>query len=315
MARSAREILQALRAEKDGNILLGDRRLTPGLTDPTEFGNWVTVDKRTLGAGTTKLFDAVPGEYKIEVSTITKVATGDVLFIANNDTTASYYTRSSWPSSSSSPVANTATMNGIPIVPPGFSTAVKRLSTVLMTVLPGSISCTTVTRTAATAAAEISGSISTISIGTGKEVVADFIQAVIAAGIEIEVEVYRWQEIKPVELHSYELVKEYNLVDEVLFDEIEVDGELHNHMYVEADCGARPGGATVYVALNDDLSSSNYSLYQITNSDGANLYQSKTTSKGLVVGKEHIGPRSLNSIIRLKSGFVRSVDSLSLIHI
>jgi hypothetical protein len=42
---------------------------------------------------------------------------------------------------------------------------------------------------------------------------------------------YTWQEVKPIELHSYELVKEYNLNNETLDDTFDWDGESDDVAY------------------------------------------------------------------------------------
>jgi len=69
------------------------------------------------------------------------------------------------------------------------------------------------------------------------------------------ISLYKWQEVKPIELHSYELVKEYNLDNETLDDTIDWDGEADSELHITANL---LGGGVCYIRPNGDDGASNY---------------------------------------------------------
>jgi hypothetical protein len=92
---------------------------------------------------------------------------------------------------------------------------------------------------------------------------------------------YVWQEIKPIELHSYELVKEYNLDNETLDDTFDWDGEADTECRIISDY--KSTGATVLrVRCNED-SGNNY-LTSIVYNDGSNTAGVYDTINGFNLG-------------------------------
>jgi hypothetical protein len=85
-----------------------------------------------------------------------------------------------------------------------------------------------------------------------------------------KIEFFGWQEVKPIELHSYELVKEYNLNNETLDDTFEWDGEANPECIIYTDI-KRDVTAKTMLHINADTGS-NYDLYHIS-PDGDNMVQ------------------------------------------
>jgi hypothetical protein len=97
---------------------------------------------------------------------------------------------------------------------------------------------------------------------------------------------YGWQEVKPIELHSYELVKEYNLDNEALLDTFDWDGEADTECRIVSDY--KSTGATVLrVRCNED-SANNYPTAMLYNngSAAAGYY---TTINGFELGYCYAG--------------------------
>jgi hypothetical protein len=125
-----------------------------------------------------------------------------------------------------------------------------------------------------------------------------------------EASVYTWQEIKPIELHSYELVKEYNLNNETLSDTFDWDGEADPEMIVITSLGSSTGVAELKIRPNND-SGNNYGYggygqdgNTLTASNGSGLNAFVTGTTGTVKfyskfelylkndGKSRVGRRS-----------------------
>lgn len=91
MVRSAREILKALTSGNGSSLFYGDKRLDPGLTDPSKFGNWVLVQRITLG-GVLDTSVPVSGDTLIRITGSVKSASsadyGEMRF--NGDTSNNY---------------------------------------------------------------------------------------------------------------------------------------------------------------------------------------------------------------------------------
>ena len=71
-----------------------------------------------------------------------------------------------------------------------------------------------------------------------------------------EVEVYKWQDIKPVELHSYELVKEYNLNNQIINESINWDGDVDDKCIIEFIGLNVAQRNNFFLRLNNDSSNS-----------------------------------------------------------
>lgn len=104
-----------------------------------------------------------------------------------------------------------------------------------------------------------------------------------------ELSIYRWQEVKPIELHSYELVKEYNLNNETLSDTIAWDGEADPDCIIMSDLY----NGAVSIRPNND-SGSNYTQGYI-NQDGSALTGSSSTTTALYIGGS-TGHRNLDEV-------------------
>jgi hypothetical protein len=85
-------------------------------------------------------------------------------------------------------------------------------------------------------------------------------------------ELFSWQEVKPIELHSYELVKEYNLNNSDIDDTISWDGEADPECIIKSDLS----DGYLSLTLNND-SGANYAQGSITQ-DGTSITASSNTA-------------------------------------
>lgn len=84
---------------------------------------------------------------------------------------------------------------------------------------------------------------------------------------------YVWQEVKPIELHSYELVKEYNLNNETVDDTIDWDGEADPDIRIVTNIVT--GRVDLYI--NGTTGTTDYN-YGAMYSDGTTTTNSATTN-------------------------------------
>jgi hypothetical protein len=85
-------------------------------------------------------------------------------------------------------------------------------------------------------------------------------------------ELFSWQEVKPIELHSYELVKEYNLNNSDIDDTISWDGEADPECIIKSDLS----DGYLSLTLNND-SGANYAQGSVTQ-DGTSITASSNTA-------------------------------------
>lgn len=90
--------------------------------------------------------------------------------------------------------------------------------------------------------------------------------------------VYKWQEVKPIELHSYELVKEYNLNNEVLDDTVDWDGETDPDIFITAQMTT----GSIKLLLND--STSNYQTARLYTTNGSSMTLLRDVGDAMYVG-------------------------------
>ena len=79
------------------------------------------------------------------------------------------------------------------------------------------------------------------------------------------VEVYKWATMsKPIDLATYELVKEYNLNNQILSDTIPWDGETDDTAFIVVQSSAVAG--YIYISPNGDIATANFPYSQSYNS-------------------------------------------------
>lgn len=104
-----------------------------------------------------------------------------------------------------------------------------------------------------------------------------------AGPVSGSIKLYRWQEVVPIELHSYELVKEYNLSSETLNDTIDWDGEADPDLYAIFVGYGAGGSSNTMIRPNGDTNSSNYTyggLFQ----NGSTLTGASGNVSGISLG-------------------------------
>lgn len=115
------------------------------------------------------------------------------------------------------------------------------------------------------------------------------------------IEVYKWAEqAKPVELSSYELVKEYTLSNQILNDTIPWDGDVDDEMFVTADFTS-PASTNILCILNGDTTAANYPFSNVYGS-GSTAASSAGTTAGLLVGSQGASGAWANNVARVQLG-------------
>jgi len=113
------------------------------------------------------------------------------------------------------------------------------------------------------------------------------------------IRVYKWVDgVRPVEVVSEELVKEWNLNNEVLDVTLPWDGELDDTAHVLFE-GLSDAATPVYIALNGDKATANYPNQSLTGTGSAVAASSGSARPGLYIGYVG-GRRSAVSDIFLK---------------
>lgn len=118
------------------------------------------------------------------------------------------------------------------------------------------------------------------------------------------VEVYKWVELaKPLEMATYELVKEYKLTNQVLNDTIPWDGELDDECFITSDftCATT---TNILCVLNNDTTAANYPFTNVYGS-GTAASSSAGTTVGLVIGSQGTAGSPANNTARVQLGLNR----------
>ena len=107
----------------------------------------------------------------------------------------------------------------------------------------------------------------------------------VSINITGELSIYKWQEVKPIELHSYELVKEYNLNNETLDDTFDWDGETDDIIVIETDL-TKSSTANIEIFPNGDTGSNyDYAWVGQDNSSSNQGYGDGSDNIGLCNGQ------------------------------
>lgn len=117
-------------------------------------------------------------------------------------------------------------------------------------------------------------------------------------------EIYAWQEIKPVELHSYELVKEYKLDNETLDETISWDGTVDDVIYIESSLS----GGWLGLQMNGD-SGGNYGKVRFY-ANGASVGTDITTTDTYI----HVCPGGNVASMARSVGHLNGADRKSFIN-
>lgn len=121
------------------------------------------------------------------------------------------------------------------------------------------------------------------------------------------VTLYKWQDVKTVDVASYQLVKEYKLNNQVLNDTIAWDGEADSEVLMLSNY---VGTQNILVRLNNDASA-NYT-YSYTDQSGANISAATASSQSAMFGAFQANINSHGRFeANLKAGRVRPYRLLS----
>lgn len=135
----------------------------------------------------------------------------------------------------------------------------------------------------------------------------DIISFQIACGTATgKIRVYKWQEVVPIELHSYELVKEYDLSNETLNDTIDWDGEADPEIRIVVDLD-HAGTANMTLEINGDTGT-NYEFGQV-DQNGTSVTAAQNSLAAI-----HLGVASAGRCYAITEGMLKNLGSRRLFH-
>lgn len=244
--RSAKDIMRLVTESPDG-VMLGDKKLDPGFTDPGQFGNWVLEHEFEYDAEAVTedmLWDAANDRFKMVIEGGYGVKELRVNF--NNDNASNRYTyQEFW--------GNTSGTGSTPVHANYDNSAAHLIRTDRWhesTVFSGVLECFLAPgkerggvmqgHLEYTANTYRGWFMSNFSWKNDTDPVTSIQLTTGGLPFTGKLKLYRWQEIKPVELHSYELVADIEFNNESLIEDIPWDSALYPDVYVEAEvisCG------------------------------------------------------------------------------
>lgn len=250
--RSAKDILKLLTETSDG-VMIGNKRMDPGFVNPSKFGNWVLESKveakQEDGATyTVALSPMEHGQIRVVMragphSSSTRMLV-DCRF--NDDTGSASYEK----------LVHTAGQSHSSAIYDGDS-----YPSMLATDdndYSASLTELIISRAASTQMWTITGttyvnhaSVNVAQYFAGEWRSTDALESItfyerFEVPFDATFEVYRWQEIVPAELHSYELMAKYDLNNEVLDDSLLWDGNLYEECTIVSNISG-PGEVGIHV--------------------------------------------------------------------
>lgn len=129
------------------------------------------------------------------------------------------------------------------------------------------------------------------------------------------IEFYKWVPTRPLEFHTYEVIKEFNLSNQALDTTLTIDGETDSVLFIEANLVTNTYNSDLLLCLNSD-NASNYDNSKVE-LDGSSLTGSYTTSQtGLSIGILGANTSCFStSLINLKKGKYRQLIGQNVISI
>lgn len=286
----------------EGLYNVGSDVVTRGLTDPTQFGNWVLLKELNLTSSITS--DSITYDFQKHnrIRVVFESSDNPTLAIRfNNDGNSGSYSNQNIQ---------------------GLTTVVSTATTALTTSIMGGVGNGFIEIATNKAARSSFGLFRsndtdkkiTYTSGSWLNTSADISSMQIySTGGNVTIRIYTWQDIIPTQIHSYELVKEYNLYNQTLDDAITIDGENDDLLFIEYDCITNTSNSNVYCQLNSDSTSANYTM-GIISRDGSSVFGIYYGSiGGLIVSNvgatgSHI---TSNTKLNLKKGGYRISSSES----
>lgn len=113
------------------------------------------------------------------------------------------------------------------------------------------------------------------------------------------IEIYKWQDVNPVKIHSYELVKEYILNNQTLSDTISVDGDVDDRFIIEYN-------------LKDNLGSTNQLKLNLNGDTAANYRVGLIQQDGSVIAAVYSATQTNISTAQITGGVCAGLMDLYL---
>lgn len=213
--------------------------------DPAELGNWVCVGEMSWsGAADSKdIQNITPGRYKLNFeSSGSKQNLAQVGIRLNNDSSNAYYANGTYSGSST------------------VYKSVQSLAGVVMSSFTGSTNLATAGEIVITEDYTVIHNKSVRTEASGNTLEAGYwwggrassIQMVATGTIQGTMKLYKWVELKPIEMHAYETVFEKHYNNELPEEhDIEWDGDLHPDLHVESVLYCATGESRPLLQIND----------------------------------------------------------------